>query len=176
MLEQPGISDGTAGEEASTAKIDGERIDLSQNPLPSYTRLRGRGQIVPAAGVIPLPADWVATDQETVEFVFRHPDDFSSSPGKTVLGNTRPLIPLEIDPPDHVRYRKLLDPFFAPGKLRPLEPVLRRQINEFIDQFIERDRPTCGRRCSYRIPPRCSSPSTGSLSRIGPSSCDGKTT
>ena len=138
MFEQPGISHGTDGQEASTAKIDGERIDLSQNPLPSYTRLRGRGQIVPAAGVIPLPADWVATDQETVEFVFRHPDDFSSSPGKTVLGNTRPLIPLEIDPPDHVRYRKLLDPFFAPGKLRPLEPVLRRQINEFIDEFIQR--------------------------------------
>ena len=44
MLEQPGISDGTAGEEVSTAKIDGERIDLSQNPLPSYTGFVGVGK------------------------------------------------------------------------------------------------------------------------------------
>jgi cytochrome P450 len=119
-------------------EVSGERIDRSQNPMPTYEGLRGRGPVIPAQGVIPIPADWVATDLETVEFVFRHPEDFSSAPGKTSLGNTRPLLPLEVDPPEHIRYRKLLDPFFAPGKLRPLEPALRAQINEFIDSFIAR--------------------------------------
>jgi len=119
-------------------QVAGERIDLSQNPLPTFARLREAGSVIPAAGVVPVPADWVATDHATVEHVFRHPEDFSSSPGKTQLGNARPIIPLEVDPPEHVRYRKLLDPFFAPQKLRPLEPELRRQINSFIDGFIDR--------------------------------------
>ena len=33
----------------------------------------------------------------------------------------RPLIPLQIDPPDHRKYRKLLDPLFAPQRMKLLE-------------------------------------------------------
>src|SRR6188508_1138420 len=116
----------------------GERIDLAENPLPTYRELRDAGPIVPNDGTVPMPSTWLATDKETVDFVFRHPDLFSSAPGMTSIGNVRPLIPLEVDPPDHRRYRRVLDPFFAPPKLRVLEPALRRQINEFIDGFIDR--------------------------------------
>src|SRR3974390_1516242 len=38
------------------------------------------------------------------------------------LGNIRPLIPLQIDPPKHVKYRRVLDPLFAPKKMAALEP------------------------------------------------------
>ena len=37
------------------------------------------------------------------------------------LKTKRPLIPLQIDPPDHRKYRKLLDPLFAPQRMRLLE-------------------------------------------------------
>ena len=37
------------------------------------------------------------------------------------LGNVRPLIPLNVDPPMHSKYRKILDPLFAPRRMDALE-------------------------------------------------------
>jgi cytochrome P450 len=62
----------------------------------------------------------------------------SSARTTTSMGNSRPLIPLEVDRPEHLRYRRLLDPFFSPNRLRPLEPSLRQQISELIDTFIDK--------------------------------------
>jgi len=115
----------------------GERFDLSENALPYYRHFREAGSVIPNDGWIPTPADWIATDLETVQTIFRRPDLFSSAAGSSPSGNIRPMIPLEVDPPDHHRYRRLLDPFFSPTKLRDLEPVLRRQINTYIDGFID---------------------------------------
>lgn len=54
------------------------------------------------------------------------------------LGNTRPLIPLSVDPPRHVRYRKLLDPLFAPKRTDALEDDIAQRFNRFVDEFIDR--------------------------------------
>ncbi len=116
----------------------GMRLDLGENPLPAYDFLRKEGPLIGNGGVVPIMVDYLATDRETISFVFRNPQVFSSAFNKSQLGNHRPLIPLEIDPPDHHRYRLLLDPFFSPNRLRALEPALRRQVNEFIDGFIHR--------------------------------------
>lgn len=53
-------------------------------------------------------------------------------------GNSRPLIPLNIDPPDHVKYRKLLDPLFAPRRIDALEADITDRVNHFIDTFADR--------------------------------------
>ena len=37
------------------------------------------------------------------------------------MGSVRPLIPLQIDPPEHKKYRKILDPLFAPQQMALLE-------------------------------------------------------
>ena len=34
------------------------------------------------------------------------------------MKTARPLIPLQVDPPDHRKYRKILDPLFAPQQMR----------------------------------------------------------
>jgi cytochrome P450 len=115
----------------------GLRLDLSENHLPAYNALRDVGPLVPFDGCVPAPCDFLATDWDTISWVFRHPDVFSSAMAETNLGQVRKLIPLEIDPPDHLRYRKLLDPFFSPNRLRPLEASLRQQINDIIDTFID---------------------------------------
>jgi hypothetical protein len=47
-------------------------------------------------------------------------------------GNTLPLIPLNIDPPAHVGYRKLLDPLFAPRRVDALEADITERANHFI--------------------------------------------
>ena len=54
------------------------------------------------------------------------------------LGNTRPLIPLSIDPPQHIKYRKILDPLFAPKRMDALEAEITTRVNRFIDTFADR--------------------------------------
>jgi cytochrome P450 len=55
------------------------------------------------------------------------------------LQNHRPLIPLQIDPPKHRDYRKVLDPLFAPRAMAVLEEPVARLVNELIDRFEGRD-------------------------------------
>jgi cytochrome P450 len=54
------------------------------------------------------------------------------------LGNVRPLIPLNVDPPQHAKYRKLLDPLFAPRRMDEQEADITRRVNALIDGFIDR--------------------------------------
>ena len=75
---------------------------------------------------------------EQVEHALRHPEIFSSAMGAVGLGNERPLIPLQIDPPDHKRYRKILDPLFAPRRMNELEDDVAALANQLIDEFVDR--------------------------------------
>jgi cytochrome P450 len=90
------------------------------------------------AGVVVIrPGLATAASREAVDFVFRHPEVFTSEFGLD-LGNVRPLIPLSVDPPGHSRYRRLLDPLFAPRKMDRQEEDIARRVNHFIDAFIDR--------------------------------------
>jgi cytochrome P450 len=53
------------------------------------------------------------------------------------IGNERPLIPLQIDPPHHNKYRVLLDPWLAPRKVARLEDEVAELVNDLIDGFID---------------------------------------
>jgi cytochrome P450 len=53
-----------------------------------------------------------------VDEVLRTPEVFSSNMSAHDLKTRRPLIPLQIDPPAHRTYRKILDPLFAPQRMR----------------------------------------------------------
>lgn len=72
-----------------------------------------------------------------VDEVLRNPGLYSSE-DLVEQGNTLPLIPLNIDPPEHVGYRKLLDPLFAPRRIDALEADIAERVNHFIDAFIDR--------------------------------------
>ena len=52
-----------------------------------------------------------------------------------VMGAGRPLIPLMLDGDDHTKYRKLLDPLFAPKIVAGLEPRVRALADGIIDGF-----------------------------------------
>jgi cytochrome P450 len=73
----------------------------------------------------------------------RHPDILGAG-GATAprgtLGAERPLIPLDIDGEDHRKYRRLLDPLFAPKRVELLVPVVRQRTNELIDEFVDAGR------------------------------------
>ncbi len=69
--------------------------------------------------------------------MLRHHELFSSNGGLD-LGNIRPLIPLNVDPPQHSKYRKILDPLFAPKKMDEQEADITARVHHFIDAFIDR--------------------------------------
>ena len=51
----------------------------------------------------------------------------SGPDNESILGNERPLIPLQIDGPEHTKFRKLLDPLFAPTSRRAPRAARRRR-------------------------------------------------
>jgi cytochrome P450 len=57
--------------------------------------------------------------------------------GGESMGSDRPLIPLNIDGPEHTKYRRLLDPLFAPKRVATFEPVVRALADELIDEFVD---------------------------------------
>jgi cytochrome P450 len=54
------------------------------------------------------------------------------------IGQEQPLIPLQVDPPDHAQYRRFLDPEFSPKKMAALDAGARALVNGLIDGFIDR--------------------------------------
>ena len=75
---------------------------------------------------------------EELSWALKHPE-YLSSEGAVAIGNDRPLIPLQIDPPDHAKYRRILDPEFSPKKMAALEPDFRVLVNQVIDTFADRE-------------------------------------
>ena len=62
----------------------------------------------------------VLSRYEDVLWALKHPQVFSSK-GVVDIGGEYPLIPLSVDPPEHAKYRRLLDPEFSPKKMAELE-------------------------------------------------------
>jgi len=80
----------------------------------------------------------IITRREHIESALRSPAVFSSGAEAVQLGNVRPLIPLQIDPPKHVKYRRILDPLFAPRAMAALEGEVVELFNELVDTFAAR--------------------------------------
>jgi cytochrome P450 len=74
---------------------------------------------------------------EDVLWALKHPEVFSSKDVVNVGGEV-PLLPLSVDPPEHAKYRRLLDPQFSPKRMAELEPEARALVNEIIDAFASR--------------------------------------
>ena len=75
----------------------------------------------------------MATHEEVIH-ALRSPEVFSSGFDAVQIGQVRPLIPLQIDPPDHQLYRKLLDPLFSPRRVAELEPRIRELAASLVDE------------------------------------------
>ena len=76
--------------------------------------------------------------EEEIDFALRHTEIFSSNVDAVDLKNKRPMIPLQIDPPEHKKFRKLLDPIFAPRKMAAMDQEVADLVNQLIDGFIAR--------------------------------------
>lgn len=111
--------------------IDQALMGLAE-PQPMYKALRE------SAPVFRSPQTVVLSRLADIEMALKNTQLFSSNMDAVDLGNVRPLIPLQIDPPEHAKYRRILDPLFTPREMARREPLVTELVNEMIDRFAGR--------------------------------------
>lgn len=112
------------------------RLEYSTLPLAA-DRAVGWKTLRDAGPVVFMNGYYYLTRREDVLAALRNPKAFSS----TILqppSDPLPVIPLAFDPPQHTRYRKILQPYFSPTGLSKSRPVLQRHAAEMIGAFADR--------------------------------------
>lgn len=106
-----------------------------------YAVMREQGpfshQEVPFLGATPGGA-WVATRYDECYEILRDWRSFSSKPvGLEGSPMSFGDLVITLDPPRQQLLRKVLNPYFSPGRMKQLEPQVRAVTDALIDNFIE---------------------------------------
>jgi len=86
-----------------------------------------------AGPVVYMDGWYYLTRREDVLTALRDPNTFSSKKAFDALGSPLPLVPISFDPPEHTRFRKILQPFFSPHTLKDMLPSLQKQAISIVD-------------------------------------------
>ncbi|MCZ7525437.1 MAG: cytochrome P450 [Acidimicrobiia bacterium] len=124
--------------------------EVAREPRPFYARMRQEG--ISRFHFGEHEAVFL-TRYEDVHFALRHPEIFSSAMDAVSIGQKRPLIPLQIDPPEHAKYRRILDPQFSPGRVAAMDADARKLVNEIVDRFV--DDGECNFHTAFAVPLPC---------------------
>ena len=124
---------------------------VAADPQPFYRRLRDECPVALFEGA--EAGVHIISRYDDVRFALRHPEIFSSDLVAVDIGQDRPLIPLQIDPPEHAHYRRVMDPHLSAKELAHLEGDVRALVNEVIDRFIERGE--CDFHAEFSMPLPC---------------------
>src|SRR6195952_5300417 len=111
---------------------------LEYSSLP-FAEDRGVGwrTLRDAGPVVFMNGYYYLTRRDDVLAALRNPRVFSNSVLQPPR-NPLPVLPLAFDPPQHTRYRKILQPFFSPQALSKARPVLQRHATEMIGAIAGR--------------------------------------
>jgi cytochrome P450 len=111
---------------------DLDELPMADDRTPGYAILREAGPVARVGN------GYVITSRDAVEQVLKDPGVFSSAQTYKALGSALRLIPLTLDPPDHTRVRRVLQPFFTPRTAAKLMEPLRARLSGIIDGFAGR--------------------------------------
>jgi len=120
--------------------VEDTRVEgaTGDNPLFDPVMLRAPHalyEMMRSAGVMNAGDRGVIVSRRAdVDVVLGDPLVFSSGMEVTHTGTDRPLIPLQIDPPRHREYRKILDPFFTPQRMREMEGSVTELARSLVDR------------------------------------------
>ncbi len=105
------------------------------DPFPLYARLRAEAPVTRNQSL----GFWVVSRHADVVAVSRDPATFCSAKGIMVfeIGAEYPTPPtmMHTDPPDHTRYRTLVQPGFRPSFVRSLEDGVRARTRALVDRI-----------------------------------------
>jgi cytochrome P450 len=110
---------------------------LANNPWPIYAGLRDHAPAVSAPFSRSRSGKVVILSRyEDVRKALSSPELFEAN-GANEMGQQRPVIPLDIDPPNHAKYRKLLDPLFSPRAVRAMANETRAIAKELLAKVVD---------------------------------------
>jgi cytochrome P450 len=108
------------------------QLPMAENRTDAYRIIREAG------AVIKSPRGYVLASSEYVEYALKHPELFSSKQAFDMVGSPLPMVPIAFDPPEHTRYRRILQPFVGPRETAVWQPRVRSLVGSLIDAFAER--------------------------------------
>lgn len=109
--------------------------ELRKCPFATVTELHGSGTFFNPTSYRP-EGSWVVTSAEDVRFVRANAHLFSSkgaSGFSQLMGEDWDMVPLELDPPEHTKFRQLLNPLLSPGAVAKMGPGVTARAAELID-------------------------------------------
>jgi cytochrome P450 len=86
---------------------------------------------------------WVVSGYEECRYVMQNWELFSVAPSVNIpagLGQKAPMLPMEVDPPFHAKYRNLLAPVFSPQNMRKMSDEIETLAGELLDGFVDKGR------------------------------------
>lgn len=89
---------------------------------------------------IDLPT-WIPRKREHIQAIYLDEEHFSTenlSPFPMLSGGNWKVTPIEVDPPNHMGYRRFLNPLFTPKRLASLDDKVRQTARNFIAQFKDK--------------------------------------
>lgn len=102
------------------------------DPFPHYARLRREAPVAWNAQL----GYWAVAKHADVVAISKDPEAFCSGKGiltfEIGVDYATPPTMMHTDPPEHTRYRKLVQPGFAPSRMRALAVRVRARANELV--------------------------------------------
>jgi cytochrome P450 len=106
---------------AATGEANPYLPEVAAEPIPFYEQLRATCPVAMFEGF--GKGTYILSRYEDVRWALKHPEIFSSDVVAVDIGQDRPLIPLQIDPPEHAKYRRVIDPTLGPHEIHPLDDL-----------------------------------------------------
>jgi cytochrome P450 len=112
--------------------------DALDDIFSTYSRLRAG---CPVGRSEKYDGFWYLTKNDDIFAAEQDPGTFLVAPSMLLpdLGAGFPMIPLDIDPPDHSRYRRILLPLFTRSAVARLEDGMRHTARQLLQQMSEQD-------------------------------------
>jgi cytochrome P450 len=136
----------SVSEERPVVPFDHHSPEFAADPVGALDSLR---EACPVAWSDSYGGFWVLTRYDDVSSVLNDAATFSSrhdlEPGSTYQGASIPpppmrFVPLELDPPEFLPYRRLLNPSFSPAAVARHRPLVESVADWCIDQVQESGR------------------------------------
>jgi cytochrome P450 len=96
---------------------------------------------------------WVFTRHDAVKEIYQNPDLFSSE--SITPWEPEPVyrfVPTQIDRPDHVKYRRILNPWFSPDAVERITPMARDLCRKLVVETAPRGRSDFTNEFALRYP------------------------
>lgn len=97
---------------------------------------------------------WALTKFEDIASAAHDHEHFTTTDGPTIPSFGRPFLakPLTSDPPEHGKYRKILQPYFTPAAVAEKEDLVREIVVDHVDSIRDRHEADLAYEVGYPVP------------------------